>query len=258
MSYSGDAAEQVVRMSLEGAEVAAKITGAGAKEIAVLLYAVLKEQKKSKGKMRLTNMLKSGKELKVFAVKDADLSTFCMEAKKYGVLYCVLKDRDAKDGITDIMVRAEDASKVNRIFERFKLTTMDMASVRSEIERARAEKVDDIPEPVRPGQQRSKEDIFLDALMSNPSKEETQTANPTEARVAKSRQSAPSSEQKMSDAKGNTFDPVQNRPSVRQALKDIRAEMNRKDVATEAPAKKQEQMQHIHPAKRKNKKKKER
>lgn len=29
MSYSGDAAEQVVRMSLEGAEVAAKITGAG-------------------------------------------------------------------------------------------------------------------------------------------------------------------------------------------------------------------------------------
>ena len=27
MSYSGDAAEQVVRMSLEGAEVAAKITG---------------------------------------------------------------------------------------------------------------------------------------------------------------------------------------------------------------------------------------
>ena len=38
MSYSGDAAEQVVRMSLEGAEVAARITGQGAKEIALLLY----------------------------------------------------------------------------------------------------------------------------------------------------------------------------------------------------------------------------
>ena len=60
MSYSGDAAEQVVRMSLEGVEVAAKITGAGAKEIALLLYAVLKDQKKTKGKMRLTNMLRSG------------------------------------------------------------------------------------------------------------------------------------------------------------------------------------------------------
>ena len=255
MSYSGDAAEQVVRMSLEGAEVAAKITGAGAKEIAVLLYAVLKEQKKSKGKMRLTNMLKSGKELKVFAIKDTDLTKFCTEAKKYGVLYCVLKDRDAKDGITDIMVRAEDASKVNRIFERFKLTTMDMASVRSEIERARAEKSDDIPEPVRPGQHRSKEDVFLDALMSNPSMEEAQTTNPTEARVAKSRQSAPSSERREAAAMGSTSEPEQNRPSVRQALKDIRAEMSRKDDAADAPAKKREPVQHIPPAKRKQKKK---
>ena len=48
MSYSGDAAEQVVRMSLEGAEVAAKITGAGAKQVAILLYAILREQKKTK------------------------------------------------------------------------------------------------------------------------------------------------------------------------------------------------------------------
>lgn len=77
MSYSGDAAEQVVRMSLEGAEVAAKITGAGAKQVAILLYAILREQKKTKGKTRLTNMLRSGKELKVFAVKDTDLKQFC-------------------------------------------------------------------------------------------------------------------------------------------------------------------------------------
>lgn len=87
MSYSGDAAEQVVRMSLEGAEVAAKITGAGAKQVAVLLYAILREQKKTKGKTRLTNMLRSGKELKVFAVKDTDLKQFCEASKKYGVLW---------------------------------------------------------------------------------------------------------------------------------------------------------------------------
>ena len=39
MSYSGDAAEQVVRMSLEGAEVAAKITSQGAKQVAHLQHA---------------------------------------------------------------------------------------------------------------------------------------------------------------------------------------------------------------------------
>ena len=44
MNTSGEAAEQIVRMSLEGFEVAAKITGAGAKNIAVLLYSILKDQ----------------------------------------------------------------------------------------------------------------------------------------------------------------------------------------------------------------------
>ncbi len=48
MNTGGEAAEQIVRMSLEGFEVAAKITGAGAKNIAVLLYSILKEEKKKK------------------------------------------------------------------------------------------------------------------------------------------------------------------------------------------------------------------
>ena len=238
MSYSsGDTAEQVVRMTLEGAEVAAKITGAGAKQIAILLYAVLKEQKKTKGKARLTNMLRSGKELKVFAVQDKDLAKFCKEAKKYGVLYCVLKDRDSNDGVTDVMVRADDASKVNRIFDRFRLSTVDMASVRSEVERAKAERngVEDIPEPVRPGQAQDKVDVFLDALMANPSMEEPQTKNPTEARVEKSLQSAPSSDPKAKD-EGRSMDEPSPRRSVREQLKEIRAELNaKKESKTQAP-----------------------
>ena len=42
MNTGGEAAEQIVRMSLEGFEVAARITGAGAKNIAILLYSILK------------------------------------------------------------------------------------------------------------------------------------------------------------------------------------------------------------------------
>ena len=52
MNTSGEAAEQIVRMSLEGFEVAAKITGAGAKNIAVLLYSILKEEKKKRSEER--------------------------------------------------------------------------------------------------------------------------------------------------------------------------------------------------------------
>ena len=46
MSTGGDAAEQVVRLSLEGFEAAAKLTGTAAKELAVLPEA-LKICKKS-------------------------------------------------------------------------------------------------------------------------------------------------------------------------------------------------------------------
>lgn len=253
MSYSGDAAEQVVRMSLEGAEVAAKITGQGAKEIALLLYAVLKDQKKTKGKTRLTNMLRSGKELKVFAVKDEDLIKFCKEAKRYGILYCVLKDRDATDGVTDVMVRAEDASKVNRIFERFQFSTVDMASVRSEIERAKAKRDAEKQEPELVGPERSKEDLFLDALMSNPSKDEAQNENPTEARVAKSRQSVPSSKRKepqSASPQAASDEESKKRPSVRQELKDIRAELDKK---AEQRTKPKEPMKHKAPPKKKKK-----
>ena len=81
MNTGGEAAEQIVRMSLEGFEVAAKITGAGAKNIAILLYSILKEEKKTKGKARLTSMLRSGKELKVFTVKSGDLKKFTASSR---------------------------------------------------------------------------------------------------------------------------------------------------------------------------------
>lgn len=190
MSYSGDAAEQVVRMSLQGAEVAAKITGEGAKHIAVLLYAILKEQNKTKGQVRLTNMLKSGKELKVFAVKDEDLKRFCTEAKKYGVLYCVLKDKNATDGITDIMVRAEDASKINRIFERFQLATVDIGSIQKEIQ-----------------QEQAKDKIVLEEEKS-----------PFQEKTEKSRPSEPISTIKKQADKGIS---TEKRPSVRDELRKI-------------------------------------
>lgn len=138
MNTGGEAAEQIVRMSLEGFEVAAKITGAGAKNIAILLYSILKEEKKTKGKARLTNMLRSGKELKVFTVKRGDLQKFTQEAKKYGVLYCVLADRKNKDpnAEVDVIARAEDASKISRIVERFSLASVDTASIVTTAEKA--------------------------------------------------------------------------------------------------------------------------
>lgn len=135
MNNSGDAAEQVVRLSLEGMEVAARITGNGAKDIAILLAAALKEEHKTKGKARLSNMIRSGKELKVFTVRQGDLEKFAKEAKRYGVLYSILKDKGNEDpnAQVDVIARADDASKISRIMERFNLTSLDRGSVKQNI-----------------------------------------------------------------------------------------------------------------------------
>ena len=139
MNPGGDAAEQVVRLSLEGMEVAAKISGNGAKNIALLLYATLKQEQKTKGKTRLTGMLKSGKELKVYTITQGDLEKFAKEAKRYGVLYCVLRDKSNTDpnAAVDVIARAEDASKIQRITERFRLTTVGKADVALDVKKDR-------------------------------------------------------------------------------------------------------------------------
>ena len=84
MNTSGEAADQVVRMSLEVGEAALKISGTGAKHLAVMLYAVLKEKKKTKGRVRLETLVKSGRPLTVFSVKESDLKQFVQEAKRAG------------------------------------------------------------------------------------------------------------------------------------------------------------------------------
>ena len=230
MNTGGEAAEQIVRMSLEGFEVAAKITGAGAKNIAILLYSILKEEQKTKGKARLTNMLRSGKELKVFTVRNSDLKKFTQEAKKYGVLYCVLADRKNKDpnAEVDVIARAEDASKISRIAERFKLASEATASVVTDVEKAKDEKAGQ-PEPDIGVQDKAEKDKLLDALMGTPIQKEENAPNPSVAKTEKSPLSEPTSEPKKS-AEGATM--TKEKPSVKEELRKIKESRKEQEADT--------------------------
>ena len=237
MNTGGEAAEQIVRMSLEGFEVAARITGAGAKNIAILLYSILKEEQKTKGKARLTNMLRSGKELKVFTVKSGDLKKFTQEAKKYGVLYCVLADRKNKDpnAEVDVIARAEDASKISRIVERFSLASVDTASIVTEAEKSKGEKAkadktadvkdadakDGQPEPDVGVEEKAEKDRLMDALMGKPLQKEENAPNPSVAKTEKSPLSEPTLKQQRKPAEGATMAKAE-KPSVREELRKIK------------------------------------
>lgn len=117
MSQGSEAAEQMTKETLRISETIAKLAGTGAKNLAVFLAAVMKDNVKIKGKTKLNTLLKEGKELKVFPIQEDYLHQFSKEAKKYGILYTVIKDTKADPPTFDILARAEDVSKINRVFE---------------------------------------------------------------------------------------------------------------------------------------------
>ena len=221
MNYGGDAAEQIVRFSLEGMEALLRITGQGTRELAILIAAALKAEQKTAGKGRLTNMLKSGKELTVFSLPQKDLRKFVKEAKKYGVLYSVIKEKNSKDenGIVDIITRAEDAPKINRVVERFKLASVDKAQIVRAAEKSREtndymDKIDKLLDevPSVPGSARrevsNQSELFSDG--------QKKAKNITDSHVKKAR-----------------------KPSVRAELKDIKEKLEKSTAVARAKTEKQ-------------------
>ena len=230
MNNGGDAAEQVVRLSLEGFEVAAKLTGSAAKNVALLLVSVLKQEQQTKGKARLTNMIKSGKELKVFSIPNKDLAQFTKQAKRYGVLYCVLRDKSAKgdDVPVDIIARAEDASKIQRIVERFELGKVDKAAIVTESQKA-VEKREAL-EKDKPT--KTKNEIITEEAVRKPiQKEGYSQSNPTVAKTDKNPPSRQNSEpEDMQTDKGIAVD-RQKKPSVKEKLDRYKAQAKQQKEA---------------------------
>ena len=243
MSYTDNAVEQVLHLSLEGAEVAIRITGEAAKALANLLCAVLRDQRESRGKASLTSMLRSGKELKIFAVKDEELLSFVRHAKQYGIHYCVLKDKEAQDGITDLMIHAEDAARVNRILERYHFSCAELAGVAPDAREPVAttslpaspeavpapekpevrDRVAEIPEPEVPRQSRpeTQENDFVRILARGMERE----GNPTEARtVSLSAHSFGRSDSVATRIRASS----DRRPSVRRELAEIQLTRKRR------------------------------
>lgn len=270
MYNSGDAAEQVVRMSLEGAEVALKITGAAAKNLAAALYTVLKDQKKTKGKARIEAMLREKRPLKVYTIKKEDAPEFAKQAKGYGILYAPIPVRKEDDTI-DILVFQDDAARANRIVEKFNLTVVDTASIKEDIEKSREERGSEPEAPEKAAPEKSEDDKLLDELMEKPAqKEKAQAENPAAEKNApftgaaeKSHPSAPTSKKQSRTAEGTVKSPDE-RPSVREELREIKA----KQQEAAAPAKeeptvskkptKQQTTAHKQPSRKKKSKSKER
>ena len=217
---TADPAQEVVSIYIEVLKEGFKITGVASKHIAVMLYTMMKDKKQTKGKTRLTNMLKTGKSLKIFTIKAEDLKKFSQEAKKYGVLYCALADKKNSkiDGLVDILVREEDASKVNRIAERFNFA--DVATIEKELE---LQKEKERKEPKQP---KTKEKMIADALFEKPKPVENEIPTPSNTNDTEEKSLSEIS----SNIKQNDNKKTENaqKKSVKKELQEIEKELKEK------------------------------
>ena len=267
MNSSGDAAEQVVRLSLEGFEVVAKVSGEAAKSIAVLLISALKQEQKTKGRARLTNMIKSGKELKVYTVQQKDLKEFTKHAKKYGVLYTVLRDKNNKDknAFVDIIARADDASKIQRIIDRFDLATVDKGTIVSQSEKAIEERKKKAEEKT----DKSENNELFDEIFAEDNSEKSADKSEHKPFIPQTEKSPPSENGSIGESTLSNEGTVvkDKKPSVREKLNEYRRQIKQQKeqnkqtpVVDEKPKadKKPAVTEHQQPKPIKNKKPKER
>ena len=229
MSVNGDASEQVVRLGLEGFEVTIKLIGSGAKNLLAMLYAMQKDKNKNqtRGRMKLTKMLQTGKPLKIFTISKDDLKTFSKEAKTYGITYCALRDKNSKntDAMIDVIVKEEDASRINRIVEKFKLTTVDTARMETEVTKSIEDRESQKKE--MGVQEKSKEQQLEEVLSEKPLQKEQNThENFNVAKTEKSPLSKPSlTTSKMQEGVSKEV----KKPSVKKELAELKIEADKLD-----------------------------
>ena len=213
---TADSAEEIVKIYLEGVEMSLRVTGTAAKNIAMMLIAMSKEKQATRGKTRLTNMLKTNKPLKIFTISADELKKFSQEAKKYGILYCALanKSNSKIDGMVDIMIKEEDAGKMNRLAERFNFK--DIATIKKEMEKDKEEKLAKLAE-------KSEDEIFIDEIMPVTKENEKQTPSNDKQKTEKKNQLESSLDTKPKDKQIE-------KPSVLKELETIKKQLEKKQT----------------------------
>lgn len=80
----------------------------------MFVYAVLSDQKKTRGKTRMVRMLKEQRPFKFFRLPAELMKEFAKEAKGYGLLYVPIRNKKKPERV-EVVVFADDAAKVQRI-----------------------------------------------------------------------------------------------------------------------------------------------
>ena len=222
MNTSGEVADLMAKEAIQMTESAVKLTALGVKNLAAIVMALANDDGKTEGVAKLKQMLKTGKQLCIMQIKEADLKKFNAEAKNYGIMYRPVADKTNDNGLCDVIAFQDDIPRLNYIMEK-----LGYSATEHEIE------------PEVPEQTEVTSDNTKDENSKNrPSRAERTNENPHGNKSISFEDTAKT---------GNGI-----KPSVRKKIEDIKADLEEKKKP--APEK-EKAIQHKQPQQKKRKKK---
>ena len=222
MNTSGEVADLMAKEAIQMTESAVKLTALGVKNLAAIVMALANDDGKTEGVAKLKQMLKTGKQLCIMQIKEADLKKFNAEAKNYGIMYRPVADKTNDNGLCDVIAFQDDIPRLNYIMEK-----LGYSATEHEIE------------PEAPEQAEAPPDKAKDENSKNrPSRAERTNENPHGNKSI-------SFEDTAKTDSGT-------KPSVREKIEDIKADLEEKKKP--APEK-EKAIQHKQPQQKKRKKK---
>ena len=228
MNTSGEVADLMVKEGIQITESAVKLTALGVKNLAAIVMALANDDGKTEGVAKLKQMLKTGKQLCIMQIKEADLKKFNTEAHNYGIMYRPVADKTNDNGLCDIIAFHDDIPRLNYIMEK-----LGYSAPEQEVEPEAPEQ----PEtPVN--EEHTKE--MDDSSKNRQTRAEKTSENPHGSKFT-------SFEDTAKTDSGT-------KPSVRKKIEEIKSEQSQKKKA--APEK-EKSVQHTPPQNKKRKKKKQ-
>lgn len=117
MDVGAEAADVVVRESLQATEAAAKLTLEGVKNVAALLLAIAKQDMKVVGQTTAKRLARDPAPAVVIPIKAEDKAKFQKLAKEFGVLYFFAQKKGNDNGMLNVVSNENYAALLNAIMQ---------------------------------------------------------------------------------------------------------------------------------------------
>lgn len=117
MDPSGEAADLVLKESIEVTEKTVKLAASGIKNVAALLIALAKSDRQIIGKTSVKKLTRETAPAVVLPLKSEDVDKFAKLAKQYGVTYIIARPKGKNGGDVDIISNENYAPQLNALYQ---------------------------------------------------------------------------------------------------------------------------------------------